>query len=243
MKVGLQPHTLGTLDEPIERTLQRAVTARYEGIELSLGRAADVEAHLEPSGLAVSSFASSPEAIEDELDAHVHARDTYGTDDVIIMYQPDERFASLEAISELAAELDALANQLATEGMRLHYHNHDHEFIEIDGEPALYHLYRETERLHFELDLGWAGAGGVDPADFLSSIGDRVTHIHLKDMQFDERAFITVGEGDLDIERAIETARDVGVEWILYENDAPLDPIAEISHASIVLDPYTDHLC
>ena len=187
-------------------------------------------------------MATSPDSLHDDLESHITASEVYGTDDVVIMYIDESRFQTRDAISDLAKELDSLAEALAESGLNLHYHNHDHEFVDVDGTPALSRLVEETSQLGFELDLGWAGTGGVDPAEFLASIQDRVTHVHIKDMAFESREFVTFGEGDLDIEQAVDAARSVDVEWIIFENDQPNDPAAEISHASLLLNQYTGHL-
>lgn len=242
MQVGLQPHTIGTLEEPLPDKLARTERARYQGIELGAGHVDEVRESLATGGLAVSSIGTGTAALSEDLDAHLHASRIYGTKDVVIMWLEEERFTSAAAIAETADELDGLADELGDHGLTLHYHNHDHEWVTVDGQPALARLYDETDRLRFELDLGWAGAGGVDPAATLERMGERVTHVHLKDMDFAERAFVTFGEGDLDIDGALRAAEDVGVEWVLFENDDPIDPIAEISHASLLLDAHLGHI-
>ena len=243
MQIGIQPFTIRDIDEPLPQKLERVARARFDGIELGPGAANEetVEA-LEATGLTVSSMGTSLERIEDDLDDYVDAGETFGAEDVVVMWIDEERFESREAVEETAADLEAAAETLAERGLTLHYHNHDHEFVEVEGRPALELLYEESDSLFFELDLGWAGTGGVDPADFLERIGDRVTHAHVKDMAFDQREFVTFGEGDLDVERAVETAQDVGVEWLIFENDQPVDPVAEPSHASLILDQFTGHI-
>lgn len=243
MHIGIQPFTIRDIDEPLPQKLERVARARFEGIELGPGSADEetVEA-LEATGLTVSSMGSSLQQIEDELKAHVDAGEAFGAEDVVVMWIDEERFETRDAVEDTAADLEAAADRLADHGLSLHYHNHDHEFVEVEGRPALELLYEETEALKFELDLGWAGTGGVDPAAFLERIGDRVTHAHVKDMAFEKREFVTFGEGDLDVESAVETARDVGVEWLIFENDQPVDPVAEPSHASLILDQFTGHI-
>jgi sugar phosphate isomerase/epimerase len=62
-------------------------------------------------------------------------------------------------------------------------------------------------------------------------------------MAFGSGEFVTFGEGDLSVETIVEAARENGVEWLLFENDEPINPVAEPTHASVVLDEYTDHYC
>jgi sugar phosphate isomerase/epimerase len=90
--------------------------------------------------------------------------------------------------------------------------------------------------VQFELDLGWVGTGGGDPYELLAALGERAPVVHLKDMAFETGEFRELGEGDLDIERALETAREAGVEWIVYEHDEPADPAASLAHAAELLE-------
>jgi sugar phosphate isomerase/epimerase len=100
-----------------------------------------------------------------------------------------------------------------------------------------------SSAIRFELDLGWAGTGGADPAALLGRMTDRVSLVHVKDMDFERGEFVTVGEGDLDLEAAVRAARDADVEWAIFENDQPVDPRAEIGHASVLLHRHVGHLC
>lgn len=242
MRVGLQPFTISAIEEPFDRKLERIVRARYEGIELGLSSVADAHEAVSDAGLAITSLASSLEEIEADPAAHREACATAGTDDVVIMWLDEEHFASAAAVAETATALDEAADRLAEHDLRLHYHNHDHEFVDVDGVPALERLVEETDRLRFELDLGWAGAGGVDPVALLERIGDRVSLVHVKDMDFTERAFLTFGEGDLDVAGAVDAARSADVDWMIVENDDPVDPIAEPAHASLLLDEHVGHI-
>ncbi|MFC7195002.1 hypothetical protein ACFQL4_10625 [Halosimplex aquaticum] len=61
-------------------------------------------------------------------------------------------------------------------------------------------------------------------------------------MDFDSGEFVMFGEGDLDVAETVAAARRIDAEWGLFENDEPVDPVAEPSHASILLDEHTGHL-
>ena len=153
-----------------------------------------------------------------------------------------DRFTTEEDVQTVAHHLDACADVAADHGLTLHYHNHDHEFVDIAGRTAYERLVEATDAVMFEVDAGWAGVAGVDPAALLGNMDGRVTHIHAKDMEFAGRKWVTFGEGDLDIAELVRAARSIDAAWLLFENDFPTDPIAEPSHASIILDQYTHHL-
>lgn len=243
MHVGLQLYTTREIAEPTSGRLARAAVAGYEGVELGTGAdPAELGDPLAEHDLAVSSVGIAREDLwADNIGAYVDRCDAFGCD-AIRMGLGEDRFADEETLLETARHLDEWAERAAEHGLSFHYHNHDHEFLDLGDRTGYETLVAETDSVLFELDVGWAGVGGADPAGLLDRIGDRVTHLHVKDMGFADGEFVTFGEGDLDVEAVVETAADVGIEWLLFENDFPVDPVAEPSHASLVLDQYTGHL-
>ncbi|MFC7138588.1 sugar phosphate isomerase/epimerase family protein [Halosimplex aquaticum] len=243
MRIGIQPYTISAIDEPLPAKLGRIARAGYEGVELGPDANTDaVHEALDASDLAVSSVGSGLDALDDDLDAHVAACEGFDTDNVVVMWIDPEHFETREAVESTAERLDAAADRLADRGLRLHYHNHDHEFTDLGETTGYEALVDATDAVRFEVDAGWAGVGGVDPAALLGDIGDRVSLVHLKDMDFDSGEFVMFGEGDLDVAETVAAARRIDAEWGLFENDEPVDPVAEPSHASILLDEHTGHL-
>lgn len=115
-------------------------------------------------------------------------------------------------------------------GRRLLYHNHDHELVTVEGEPALDRLAEESG-IGFELDLAWILAAGYDPVAYIDRYADRTPVVHLKDVVLDADAKrggrpVPLGEGELDIDRCLATAGDTPVEWAVVEHDFPDEPAA-----------------
>ncbi|WP_123538978.1 sugar phosphate isomerase/epimerase family protein [Halosimplex salinum] len=246
MHVGIQPFTVSALDESLPEKLDRFARAGYDGVEL--GPDADREAvhdRLDAHGLSVSSIGTGLDGLEEDEDlaSHVAACESFDTDDVVVMWIGPEAFESREAVEATADRLDSWADRLADRGLRLHYHNHAHEFTDLGDTTGYEALVAATDDVRFEVDAGWAGVGGTDPADLLDDVGDRVSLVHVKDMDFAAGEFVTFGEGDLDVGETVAAARRNDVEWLLVENDEPVDPVAELAHASLLLDEHTDHYC
>jgi sugar phosphate isomerase/epimerase len=82
-----------------------------------------------------------------------------------------------------AAELNAIAARLAGEGLRLGYHNHDHELAPLpDGTPALEVLAAALDpAVLLEVDTYWAAVAGQDVPALLGRLGERVRYLHVKD--------------------------------------------------------------
>ncbi len=136
--------------------------------------------------------------------------------------------------------LGAVAKKL---GMMLLYHNHDFEFLKIDGKYALDVLYDSVpaDLLQTELDTCWVNVGGEVPASYLLKYAGRSPIVHLKDFvgeksenmyeligiekkaepasqKFELRP---VGCGKQDFPAILDAAVKAGSEWVVVEQDNP----------------------
>lgn len=143
-------------------------------------------------------------------------------------------------VIENIKKLGAIAKKL---GMTLVYHNHDFEFMKINGKYALDILYDEVSKdlLETELDTCWVNVGGEDPATYLSKYEGRARILHLKDFNgeksddmyeligIEKKApvrpanfeFRPVGYGKQDFPKILAEAEKAGTEWIVVEQDQP----------------------
>lgn len=123
---------------------------------------------------------------------------------------------------ESAAErLDAIGFQFRRAGLNLGYHNHQHEFSDVDGRTPFEILTSiSRDNLFIELDTYWAETGGVDPYPLIETLGQRCPLLHLKDRPKDANVpFTEMGNGTTDWPRMFTTARRAGVRWLIVEQD------------------------
>jgi sugar phosphate isomerase/epimerase len=136
-------------------------------------------------------------------------------------------------VQRSADTINARADQAASYGLRVGYHNHDHELSAlIDGRPALEVFAGLLDpAVLLEVDLYWAAAGGADPADLLQRLGDRVHAVHIKDGRM--RPGITArmtpktpqlpaGRGDVPLRAALSAGTAVAyavIEFDRYDGD------------------------
>ncbi|MFL5756966.1 MAG: sugar phosphate isomerase/epimerase family protein [Chloroflexota bacterium] len=146
----------------------------------------------------------------------------------------------------LAETLDALAAQAADRGVRVVFHPHAGTFVETPDEVE--RLVAETtgSPVGLCLDVGHAIVGGGDPVAMLDSFGERVTHVHVKDVDpavlvrlragqlgdFGEavraRLFTELGAGLLDVAGVLRSlARRDYAGWLIVEQDSAWGPPAE----------------
>ncbi|WFR67059.1 TIM barrel protein [Curtobacterium flaccumfaciens] len=92
-----------------------------------------------------------------------------GLEIVIDPFVGADEWTTRDAVERVAARLNEAADEAAQHGLRIGYHNHDHELRpQIDGKPALQVLADLLDpRVVLELDLYWASAAGIDLVSFI----------------------------------------------------------------------------
>ena len=173
--------------------------------------------------------------------------DTYaeiGCKYVAIPYLTDEYRPGSENFGQVIEGAKMLGKKAKDLGMTLCYHNHDFEFVKIDGEYALDILYKEVpkELLETELDTCWVNVGGENPSEYIIKYSDRTSIVHLKDfvgsktenmyalIGIDEDKekqstgkfeFRPVGYGVQNFEDILDAAEKVSAQWVIVEQDEP----------------------
>lgn len=155
-----------------------------------------------------------------------------------------------EALENIAM-LGGVAKKL---GMTLLYHNHDFEFIKLEGKYGLDVIYDtvSADVLQTELDMCWVNVGGEEPAAYLRKYSGRSPVLHLKDFHGEKSddmyeligiesaapkrpgnfEFRPVGAGLQNFPAILEAAKDAGVIWVVVEQDNPsmgLTPMESIA--------------
>lgn len=115
-------------------------------------------------------------------DIFAAARDL-GIETVIDPHHPTQYWQRPEDILATAARLNAAAKVAAEYGLKVGYHNHAHEIAaSIGGITALEFLAENLDDdVALQVDAYWVAVGGADPVALLSSLGDRVVAVHVKD--------------------------------------------------------------
>lgn len=127
------------------------------------------------------------------------------------------------AVFERIAEVMNTAGQaLASDGIRVLYHNHGEVFpVLSNGKTGMQILAENTnpEWVGFELDLFWAVNAGADPIEVIKQYPGRILAFHVKDRK--DGTFATVGQGEIDFQSIFAYRELAGVEWYFIENDQP----------------------
>ena len=165
---------------------------------------------------------------------------------VAIPYLTPEYRPGAERFGEVIEGARTIGRAAAALGMQLLYHNHDFEFVRLDGRYALDVLYDSVpaELLQTELDTCWVNVGGENPADYLRKYAGRAPVVHLKDfvmpgkkparmyalIGIDDGAaaddsgafeFRPLGMGAQDIPALLAASEEAGADWLVVEQDQP----------------------
>ena len=152
----------------------------------------------------------------------------------------------------LARGLHRLADEVAPLGLRVVFHNHVGTYVETPAETA--RLLDETDpaKVGWCLDVGHLAYGGGDALSMLPAYGDRVGHVHLKDVDGEILAlakagdwsfakaltswiFPALGEGIARVPEVVDALRARGYDgWFVLEQDTTPDDPTEVALANRV---------
>lgn len=245
--VALQLYSIReALEADFEGTLRQIKALGYDGVEFAglCGRtAAEVKALCAELGLTpVSAHVPFVDMMADPDLLKVYAE--IGCQFVVIPYLTEEYRPGQPKFNEVIEGAKMLGEKANALGMKLCYHNHDFEFVKVDGEYALDVLYREVPAslLQTQIDTCWVNVGGENPAAYIRKYAGRAEIVHLKDFAGqksehmyaligidDEKdkdgtgafEFRPVGYGKQDFPAILAAAEEAGAKWVVVEQDQP----------------------
>lgn len=172
---------------------------------------ARLRAALDAAGLTATSGHAPVLQLED-TDAVFDAAAQLGIETLVDPFHDPDSWSDADAVARTADRINRVAADAAVAGLTFGYHNHWFELeSQIDGQPALERLAGLLDpAVVLEVDTYWAEVGGVSAPDLLRRLGDRVTHIHVKDgpKTRDVKAQVAAGRGEMDVQAVLAAAPD-----------------------------------
>ena len=167
----------------------------------------------------------------------------WGTTNVGIGGMPKAARTDLGELKAFIAEYNRTAELYAKHGFKLTYHNHNFEFVRIDGYKTIMDLLVEgfdPATVSFVLDTCWVAAGGGDVNAWLQKLAGRIDILHLKDLTIkrDKNNYLVpdvteIGHGNIWWKGVIETAEKAGVKYYVVEQDTcPGDPFDSLKFSA-----------
>jgi sugar phosphate isomerase/epimerase len=129
----------------------------------------------------------------------------------------------LDGWKTIADLLNEATEKLEASGLKAGYHNHEREFVAVDGVRPMEVLAKNTKpSVMLQLDVGTCLEAGADPVAWIRSNPGRIKSLHLKDWSAEAGKGYTVlfGEGAADWKNIFAAAESAGgVEYYLIEQE------------------------
>jgi len=146
-------------------------------------------------------------------------------------YEPFTKFPTATDWLRHADELTALRARFAREGIRIGYHNHQHELREhYEGKTPLEFLC--DAGLDFELDVGHVKLANGCPVHWLEKLRGRVPSIHAKPGGGDSVG--GAGDGN-DWQSIFRAAAAAGTQWAIVECETRRNTYEDVEKSAAFL--------
>ncbi len=247
--VGIQVYSVrDAAEKDLKGMLKALKEMGYDGVEFAglYGYAPEeVKAMIEEIGLVPVSAHVPIEDLLADTAGEVAKYKLIGCKYIAIPWLGEDRRPGHPRYAETLADIEMIAKEAKKQGITLLYHNHDFEFVRVDGgDYALDVMYNNipADLLQTELDTCWVNVGGEDPAAYVRKYTDRAPIVHLKDFVGEKSAnmyeligdddtkvsnepstfhFAYVGGGKQDFPSIIEASEQANALWLVVEQDNP----------------------
>lgn len=217
----------------MERALRDIGSVGYAGVEMFDGNVADYANHpqalqqlLKETGLQLASIYTGAnfiyaDILDDEMWRINRAAElaaSFGAEQLVVGGGARRAAGTTDDdYDRLAVALDRVTDIADSHGVTASYHPHLSTIVE---NPDELEKIMTRSRIGFCPDTAHLAAGGGDPAELIRRYGDRIRHVHLKDLRTDPLAFHPLGEGELDFGDILAAIDEVGFDsWLLVELD------------------------
>jgi sugar phosphate isomerase/epimerase len=226
LPIGLQVYSVrDALAKDFDDTLTQVAKMGYEGVELFGGLPSHTKKLVNELGLRVAGRHGLYDDFVKDLQAHIDGTLELGSPTLVCAWSMAGENYSWETITE---NLEKIAQTVKKQGLEFAYHNHGHELLQKVGkQTVLDYMADNAPTLNFELDIAWLHSGGVDPSAYLEKYANRTVLVHVKDIRKKGSDWDTVdlGQGEVDLTKALAGARTTKTPWLLVEQDNSDNPM------------------
>ena len=201
-------------------------------IELAKYTPKEIRQAIEAAGLTVTNCHFSYNDFTQNFDRTISAAHELGLKSMVCT--PGPRHKTVDDWKWQGDQFNTIAAKVQKEGYLLGYHNHEIEFVPVEGQVPYDILMASTDPklVQFQIDVGNLTFGGADAIAYLTRYGDRCFALHAKDF-VKGKASVPVGTGTLDWHAIFGIAAkqnitsyvaEVGAYGAATLNGEPLEP-------------------
>jgi sugar phosphate isomerase/epimerase len=153
---------------------------------------------------------------------------------IVCAYFLDSERKTADDYKKIADLFNTCAETAKKYGLQFCHHNHDFEFVPLDGQVPYDILLKRTDKdlVKFEIDHYWTRKAGVDSIQLMKDNPGRFPLFHIKDMDnTPKQAFTEVGTGVIDWKPIFAMSEKAGMDLYFVEQDVctrmtPMESIA-----------------
>lgn len=215
------------VEEDMDVILDQLSAAGYAAIEGSYKDPVALRQKLITRGMVLAGLHTVPRALIEKLPALIEFMKAAKTFDICNSGCLDWKHTTLPEVENSIKIVNEAGKTLRDAGIRMHYHNHDFEFlIQFNGKRIIDIMLEQLDEKYVDLcvDVAWVRRGGDDPAAFLKKHASRIGYLHFKDFEADENGkfvrWVECGSGAVDfpaIMRALPALKTV--QYAMIEQD------------------------
>jgi len=227
--IGIQLYTVrADMEKNFEGTLKNIAGIGYDQVEFAgyFGHSPkDIRALLDRLHLdAPSSHIGQPSALTQNWQKTLDDAKVVGHKYVVVAWVDPKDRTKLDDYRRFADLFNAAGETARKSDLRLAYHNHDFEFVPLDGQLPYDVLLERTDPklVGMEMDLFWITKGGKDPLDYFKRFPGRFEAVHVKDMaRTADQEMTDVGQGKINFADIFAQEKKAGIKYFFVENDNP----------------------
>ena len=234
--IALQMYTMRNCmadEKQLFETLRRVREIGYRSVQITRPAYVTIEAlkrMLDEVGLSADSALGHCMKLDEEYDAILHEAEVLGTRVVRLDGIPMELAQTAEGYRTFARILEKGGKAFRAAGYDMYYHFHAFEWTNFGAERGNDILLNETtpEYVGFQPDVFWLTSAGTEPSSSLRLFAGRARYMHVKDYAIKPRTgaledvpncFAPVGRGNLNWPGIMKTAREIGIDHFVVEQD------------------------
>jgi sugar phosphate isomerase/epimerase len=189
---------------------------QFGGAQLKDKTAKDILGALTAAGLICTNGHFSYNAWTQNYAESVQYSHDLGLKSVICALGPMRKTA--DDFKWMSDQLNDLGKKLAADGLKLGYHNHEIEFVAVEGQIPWDILLTHTDPrlVHYQIDVGNLTFGGGNALEYLAKYPGRYYSLHCKDF-VKGQASVPVGQGTLDWKKIFATAKQQDIKSYVAE--------------------------
>lgn len=228
MKLGAQFYSIRTecaTPESLLATMKKIKNMGYDVMQASAIcelEAEQFKAFIDETNLPVTCTHKSYDSIVRDTDNLIRFHKIIGCPVIGLGSMPPKFRGSYEGIRTFVNEIRTAMEKIEAAGLRFAYHNHDFEFVPVDGVRIYDCLIEELPTLDFIHDVYWSTYAGEDPIKYIKLLAGagRMTNIHFKDMSTAPKGPICpCGDGVIDFASFVPLCDALGVKYVQIEQD------------------------